>query len=104
MNHEDIKITVLTTLADATTSIPERQRLLDKIEDIRYGQVMRTRHRNIFLLKAILYVSIGIFLSFTVGALVPFLISPLTESQPSFDRHSPFDSTPFDIPARRHSP
>ena len=104
MNHEDIKLTVLTTLADAAPAGPERQRLLDKVDEIRYEQVMRYRNRSQFLLRAVLYVAVGILLSFMVQPLVPFLVSPLAESQPSFDRHSPFDATPFDIPARRHFP
>ena len=104
MNHENIKITVLTTLADAAPAGPERQRLLDKVDEIRYEQVMLYRNRSQFLLRAVLYVAVGIFLSFIVQPLVPFLASPLTKSHPSFDGHSTFDSTPFDIPARRHSP
>ena len=104
MNHDDIKLTVLTTLADAAPAGPERQRLLDKVDEIRYEQVMRYRNRSQFLLRAILYVAVGILLSFIAQPLAPFLASSLTKSHPSFDSHSTFDSTPFDIPARRHSP
>jgi hypothetical protein len=64
---------------------------------------MRYRNRSQFLLRAILYVAVGILLSFIAQPLAPFLASSLTKSRPSFDSHTTFDSTPFELPARRHS-
>lgn len=104
MNQQDIKLTVLSTMAEATTSAPERELLLEKVQTLRFEQVMRSRHRRQFLLRAILYVVIGILLSLAFQPLVPFLASHLTERPPIFDRQPTFDLTPFDAPARRHSP
>jgi len=104
MNHEDIKFTVLNTMAEAMPSTAERQFIQEKVDTLRFERAMRSRHQRQFLLRAILYVVIGILLSLTLQPLVPLLVSHLTERPPSFDRRSTADLTPFVIPVRRHSP
>ncbi len=75
MTKEDIELTVLTTMAEATVSTAERHQLITRVESARYNELMRFERKKQGLLRMILYVLLGILVVSSLQPLVPLLAS-----------------------------
>ncbi len=67
MNKEEIKLIVLSTMAEAASS--DKSEIMNKLETARYEMSLRRACRRDALLGLILYVAFGIFLSVAVLSL-----------------------------------
>jgi hypothetical protein len=102
MNREDIQLIVLTILAEIATTEPQRQLILQKMDNLRFAEAMRSRHRRHFLLRALLYVTLGILVLLALQPLAPLLIRPAIRPAPTVDVPSLDDWKPLDPSFRRH--
>lgn len=101
MTIDDIKLTVLTTMADATSSSAEKHHLMQKVEILRLEERIRAKRRHQRLLLPILYLLVGILFWIVIQ---PLASSPSpSQSKSELDTPWPLDLTPFTTPARRHS-
>jgi hypothetical protein len=104
MNIDDIKLTVMTTMAEATTSSSERHHLMEKIEVLRFDVIMRAKYRRQFVTRLILFTAVCILLSFAVAQATSFLASRLFENQPSSEKQSIIELLPYTGPSIKNSP
>lgn len=111
MNKEDIELTVLTTMAEATGTSAERHQLIPKVESARYNELMRFERKKQVLLCTILYVLVGILVATALRPLVPLLTSLPSEhhvssTPPSTDKPwvNGLWANPVNKPIERRSP
>jgi hypothetical protein len=110
MTTEDIKLTVLATMAEATGSSEERRQLMMKVETVRYNELVRFERKKQVLLRMILYVLVGILVLTALQPLVPLLAQPQSKSPVTSTPHSAdkpwweFLVPPAKTPVQKHFP
>ncbi len=104
MNNEDIKLMVLTTMADASTTPAERHHLMQKVELLRYDRQARFKRTQQFLLALLTVCLAAAPMSGSFQPFVPLLASLRPERDPAVVAFPPFDPTPFAEPNRKHIP